>query len=102
MSRSDALKRAQKRYRAKAQEQLNLTLPKGTKGKIQQLSILSGESMAAYILTAIKERAEREGMAWDNIVIEAKTADNQDNTGEKDHNQATSDKLYPIGYKVEG
>lgn len=84
MARSNALKQAQKRYRAKAQEQLNLTLPKGTKSKIQQLSISSGESMAGYILTAIKERAEREGMAWDNIGAECKTADNQDNTDEQD------------------
>ena len=60
MARSDALKQAQKKYRAKAQEQLNLTLSKGTKAKIQQLS---GESMASYVLEAIRQRAQRDGHA---------------------------------------
>ena len=63
MARSDALKQAQKKYRAKAQEQLNLTLSKGTKAKIQQLSMLSGESMASYVLEAIRQRAQRDGHA---------------------------------------
>ena len=63
MARSDALKQAQKKYRAKAQEQLNLTLSKGTKAKIQQLSILAGKSMARYIMDAIAAQAQRDGHA---------------------------------------
>lgn len=108
MSQTNAQRKANARYKAKNMEQIKIWATKGTKSKIQQLSISSGESMAGYILTAIKERAEREGMAWDNIGAEGKTADNQDNideqdnTSEKDNNQATSGTLYPIGYKVEG
>ena len=85
MSQTDAQRKANARYKAKNMEQIKIWATKGTKSKIQQLSISSGESMAGYILTAIKERAEREGMAWDNIGAEGKTADNQDSqdsTGE--------------------
>ena len=39
-----------------AQGQLNLTLSKGTKAKIQQLSMLSGESMASYVLEDVYKR----------------------------------------------
>lgn len=81
MARSDALKQAQKKYRAKAQEQLNLTLSKGTKAKIQQLSMLSGESMAGYVLEAIRQRAERDGHA---DILSGGSAGADDESAEKE------------------
>ncbi len=80
MGRSDALKRAQAKYRAKTQENITITYPKGTKDKIQQLSMLSGQSMAGYILEAIQQRAERDGMGaiWQGTEGQTETAANTD------------------------
>lgn len=63
MSISDSKKRANKQWDSQNLEQVNIRWRKGTKAKIQQLSMLSGESMASYVLEAIRQRAQRDGHA---------------------------------------
>ena len=67
MAMSEAKKRANARYIAKNYESIPIKYPRGTKSKIHILATKAGESMAGYILQAVKERAARDGMAWDSI-----------------------------------
>lgn len=63
MPKTDAQRRAENKYKANKLDSLLIRYPKGTKAKIQQLSMLSGESMASYVLEAIRQRAQRDGHA---------------------------------------
>ena len=65
--RSEALKKAQSKYKREKRDKLTLELPRGTKSKIHILATKSSESITSYILKAVKERAARDGMAWDSI-----------------------------------
>lgn len=47
---------------AKAYDRINLTVPKGQKDAIQAAAAARGESVNAYIYTAIEQRMEREQM----------------------------------------
>ena len=67
MPYNEAMKRAQAKYRKEKRERIGLELPRGTKTKIHILATKSGESMQGYILKAVKERAARDGMAWESI-----------------------------------
>lgn len=63
MAQTDAQKRATNKYNREKLDNISIRYPKGTKAKIQQLSMLSGESMASYVLEAIRQRAQRDGHA---------------------------------------
>lgn len=67
MAMSEARKRANARYIAKNLENVAVRYPRGTRTKIHVLATKAGESMAEYILKAVKERAARDGMPWDEI-----------------------------------
>lgn len=63
MAQTDAQKRATNKYNREKLDNISIRYPKGTKAKIQQLSILAGKSMARYIMDAIAAQAERDGHA---------------------------------------
>ena len=67
MAMSEAKKRANARYIAKNYESIPIKYPRGTRAKIHVLATKAGESMAGYILKAVKERAARDGIEWDSI-----------------------------------
>lgn len=83
MAMSEARKRANARYIAKNLENIAIRYPRGTRAKIHVLATKAGESMASYILQAIKERAMRDGMPWDSIdASEASGADGTEAGGD--------------------
>lgn len=63
MPKTDAQRRAENKYHREKMDAIAIRYPKGTKAKIQQLSILAGKSMARYIMDAIAAQAERDGHA---------------------------------------
>ena len=63
MAQTDAQKRGTNKYNREKLDNISIRYPKGTKAKIQQLSILAGKSMARYIMDAIAAQAERDGHA---------------------------------------
>ena len=62
MPKTEAGKRANAKYKREKQDTILIRYPKGTKEKIQQLSMQSGESMASYIKKAISQKAAADGM----------------------------------------
>ena len=63
MPKTDAQRRAENKYKADKLDSLLIRYPKGTKAKLQHLSILAGKSMARYIMDAIAAQAQRDGHA---------------------------------------
>ena len=63
MPKTDAQRRAENKYHREKMDAIAIRYPKGTKAKIQQLSILAGQSMARYIMDAIAAQAQRDGHA---------------------------------------
>ena len=63
MPKTDAQRRAENKYHREKMDAIAIRYPKGTKAKIQQLSILAGKSMARYIMDAIAAQAQRDGHA---------------------------------------
>lgn len=51
--------RANRKYNEKAYDQIGITVPKGEKEKIKEAADLVGESVNAFIKTAIQERMGR-------------------------------------------
>lgn len=105
MSLSEKKKASNAKWDKENTEQIKLKVPKGTKEILKQLSMLEDESMQRYIIRACYMRARAcgadssiyKGLPWCDGL-----EDSQDSTSEKDNNQATSGKLYPIGYRAEG
>ena len=60
MALSEARKRANAKYNAKAYEQLPIRVPKGKKKQIQEHAEARGESTNAFINRAIEETIERD------------------------------------------
>lgn len=64
MAVSDAKKRANKKWndanQAKRYDRINILIPKGQKELIAAAADKAGESISKYILTATRERMERE------------------------------------------
>lgn len=60
MPASKAQQRATNKYIAKAYDRINLTVPKGKKDTIQAHAEAQGQSVNAYINTAIDEKMSRE------------------------------------------
>lgn len=58
MALSDARKRANEKYNAKAYEQIQLRIKKGQKKVIQDHAVSMGESVNGFILRAIKNQME--------------------------------------------
>ena len=86
MPKTEAQKRSTNKYIREKLDAILIRYPKGTKEKIQQLSMLSGESMAGYVLEAIRQRAERDGHA-DILSGENETASDEipgDESAEKE------------------
>ena len=48
------------KYNLKAYDRIGLTTPKGEKEQIQAAAAVAGESVNGYILTAVRERMERD------------------------------------------
>ena len=63
MPKTDAQRRAENKYHREKMDAIAIRYPKGTKAKIQQLSILAGKSIARYIMDAIAAQAQRDGHA---------------------------------------
>ena len=61
MSLTDAQRRANNKYKREKLDTILIRYPKGTKEKIQQLSMQSGDSMASYIKKAISQKAAADG-----------------------------------------
>ena len=59
---SEKKKASNARWDAKNMEIVTLKVRKGKRKKIHELAEQSGQSMAGYILEAIQQRAERDGM----------------------------------------
>ena len=63
---SEARRRANEKYNAKAYDQILLRVKKGQKKVIQAHADSRGESMAAFITRAIQETMERDAQKSDN------------------------------------
>jgi len=63
---SEARRRANEKYNAKAYDQILLRVKKGQKEVIQAHADSRGESMAAFITRAIQETMERDAQKSDN------------------------------------
>lgn len=48
------------KYNVKAYDRIGLTTPKGEKEQIQAAAAAAGESVNGYIISAVRERMERE------------------------------------------
>lgn len=53
--------RANNKYAAKAYDRINIAVPKGRKDEIKALADTRGQSINAYIISALDEKAERDG-----------------------------------------
>ncbi len=51
---SDAQMRANHKYRAKAYDQINITVPKGTRDRWRALAEQEGKSLTAYIVSRVE------------------------------------------------
>lgn len=60
MPTSKAQQRAVNKYMKENYDRINLTVPKGRKDSIQAHAVAAGESVNAYINTAILQRMERD------------------------------------------
>lgn len=60
MPASKAQQKAQNKWIAKAYDRINLTVPKGQKGRLQAHAEAHGESVNGFINRAISETMERE------------------------------------------
>lgn len=63
MPASKAQQRAVNKYMAANYDRVNVTMPKGQKEVIKAAAAAAGESVNAYINTAIDQRMEREGVS---------------------------------------
>lgn len=59
---TDAQKRAKQKWRAKNQEQISMTVRKGTKAQWQDLATKAGDSFLGFVTKAVVEKAERDGL----------------------------------------
>jgi len=55
--------RANNKYAAKAYDRINIAVPKGRKNEIKALADTQGQSVNAYIISAIDEKIGRDGGA---------------------------------------
>lgn len=62
---SEARIRANNRYAAKAYDRINIAIPKGRKEIIQTFAAKHGQSVNAYVSSAIIEKLERDNAAPD-------------------------------------
>jgi predicted HicB family RNase H-like nuclease len=62
MPMSDAKKRADRKYREKTYEQMNIRVHKGQREKIKGHAEKHGESLAGFIDRAITETIERDNL----------------------------------------
>lgn len=78
---SEKKKASNARWDAKNMEIVTLKVRKGKRKKIHELAEQSGQSMAGYILEAIRQRAERDGMGaiWQGTEGQTETAANTSN-----------------------
>ncbi len=53
--------RANNKYAAKAYDRINIAVPKGRKNEIKALADTWGQSINAYIISAIDEKMDRDG-----------------------------------------
>ena len=60
MKISDARYKANKKWNTENYEQMNLSVPKGTKDKYAKAAEAKGLSMTAYIVEAVEEKISRE------------------------------------------
>ena len=58
---SDAKKRANAKYNAKAYDRINIAVAKGQKESIQSHALERGESLNGFVNRAIAETIERDG-----------------------------------------
>ena len=63
---SEARRRANEKYNAKAYDQIQFRVKKGRKEVIQAHAEIQGESMAAFITRAIQETMERDAQKSGN------------------------------------
>lgn len=61
MAMTEAQKRAQRKYKAKARDIVAIETPKGYNEKLKRLAALSGKSKARYIMDAIAAQADKDG-----------------------------------------
>lgn len=73
MAASKAQQRATNKYIAKAYDRINLTVPKGKKDTIQAHAEAQGQSVNAYINTAIDEKMSREAVGSPTRPVISKT-----------------------------
>ena len=59
---TDAQKRAKAKWKAKNQEQISMTVRRGTKAQWQDLATKAGDSFLGFISKAVMEKAERDGL----------------------------------------
>lgn len=62
---SDARRRANEKYNAKAYDKFLVRVPKGQKDEIQAHAASLGESLNGYVTKAVRERMEREKVSED-------------------------------------
>lgn len=58
---SEARKRANEKYNAKAYDRINIAIPKGEKDKIKAHAEHHGESLNGFVKRAIDETMQRDG-----------------------------------------
>ena len=61
MAISEAQKRAVRKYKESNYDRIELSVPKGEKGKIKAHAESKGESLNQFVNKAIDQRIEREG-----------------------------------------
>lgn len=62
---SEAKRLANKRWDAANMDKVNLGFPKGTKALLDMAASQAGISKSAFVLTAIKEKCQRDGIPID-------------------------------------
>ena len=69
MPYSEAQKRADKKYRAKAYDQLSIRIPKGKREEYKRLAEKRGESLAGMIIRLLESEMQKDGRPEDGRPI---------------------------------
>ena len=67
MTKTEAQKRATRKYNAKAYDRIELKVSKGKKDVIKNFAALRGDTLNGFVNRAIDETMERENMNGDEV-----------------------------------
>lgn len=67
MAKTEAQRRATKKYNDKTYDQIGIVVPKGQKEKIKAAADAAGQSISVYFYEAVQKRMAAEGMLTEQI-----------------------------------